>query len=74
MIKAHWSIIGIIGLIALLLLFSAGMFSGWNMMGTGLALALAGRARQCRHEPLRLLSLRMDREDFDMADPHPDSC
>jgi len=31
--KTNWSIVVIIGLIALLLLFSAGMFSGWGMMG-----------------------------------------
>lgn len=34
--KTNWSIAVIIGLVILLLLFSAGMFSGWGMMGPGM--------------------------------------
>ena len=37
--KTNWSIAVIIGLLILLLLFSAGMFSGWGMMGSGMTLA-----------------------------------
>ena len=37
--KTNWSIAGIIGLVILLLLFSAGMFNGWGMMGPGMTLA-----------------------------------
>lgn len=34
--KVNWLWLVIIGLIALLLLFSAGMLSGWGMMGSGM--------------------------------------
>lgn len=34
--KINWSIIVIIGVIALLLLFSTAMFGGWGMMGPGM--------------------------------------
>lgn len=34
--KTNWSVVVIVGIIAFLLLFLAGMFSGWGMMGSGM--------------------------------------